>query len=86
MEGSFDTYEYLRELGVPKERARGVIGTAVYTEFMWTVNARALMHFIEQRIDSHAQWEIQQYAQALLDIMIETMPITGSIFREKLGR
>ena len=85
MEAGFDAYEYLRELGIPKELARGVIGTAVYTEFMWTVNARALMHFITQRIDSHAQWEIRQYAKALLDIMIEVMPITGKIFAEKIG-
>ena len=39
------TYERLVEAGVARELARSVIPVGAYTEFFWTVNARALMNF-----------------------------------------
>ena len=34
-----------------REVFRGVLGTAYYTEFYWTLNFRALMNFLELRLE-----------------------------------
>ena len=46
MEASFDLYERLVAEGWKREQARGVLGLAVYTEFIWTVNAWSLMNWL----------------------------------------
>ena len=45
-EQAFATYERLVEAGVARELARAVMPVGAYTEFYWTVNARALMNFV----------------------------------------
>ena len=80
MEREFDAYEDLVRGGWAKERARGVIGTAVYTEFIWTVNAWSLMNWLTKRLDKAAQWEHRQYAQAVLVLFRQAMPITAEAF------
>ncbi|MBC7314909.1 MAG: FAD-dependent thymidylate synthase [Chloroflexi bacterium] len=82
MEASFDVYEKLVASGWKKERARGVLGLAVYTEFIWTVNAWSLMNWLQKRLDPAAQWEHSQYAEAVLDIYLRVMPITATAFKE----
>jgi thymidylate synthase (FAD) len=82
MEASFDLYERLVDLGWKKEQARGVLGTAVYTEFIWTVNAWSLMNWLEKRLDKGAQWEHAEYARSVLAIFHNLMPITAQAFEE----
>jgi len=82
MDASFDLYERLVENGSPREQARGILGTAVYTQFVWTVNAWSLMNWLHKRLDKGAQWEHRQYAKAILSLFEETMPITGGAFKE----
>ncbi len=87
MEASFDLYERLVQAGWRKERARAVLGTAVYTEFIWTVNAWSLMNWLTKRIHKSAQWEHRQYALGVLQLYEETMPVTAAAFKEfVLGR
>ena len=82
MEASFDMYNELIAFGMRREQARGVLGTAVYTEFIWTVNAWSLMNWIQKRINTAAQWEHKQYARAVLEIFTDIMPITADAFKE----
>lgn len=82
MESSFDLYERLIAAGWRRERARGVLGTAVYTEFIWTVNAWSLMNWLEKRLDPGAQWEHRQYALAIMGIYRQVMPVTATAFEE----
>lgn len=82
MEASFDVYEQLVNAGWKKERARGILGLAVYTEFIWTVNAWSLMNWLQKRLDPAAQWEHSQYAEAVLEIYLQVMPITATAFKE----
>lgn len=77
---AFNSYDLLLKKGVAKEIARLVIPVGAYTEFYATTNARALMNFINLRADSNAQWEIQQYANALEQIFEKQMPVTHSHF------
>ena len=86
MEASFDLYERLVAEGWKKEVARGVLGTAVYTEFIWTVNAWSLMNWLEKRLDKGAQWEHAEYARAILEMFHQTMPVTAQAFEEFILR
>lgn len=62
-------YEGLLEEGVSREQARMLLPVAQYTEFYMTINLRNLFHFLELRLDDHAQWEIRQYAEAMKQMM-----------------
>ncbi|MBI5210392.1 MAG: FAD-dependent thymidylate synthase [Elusimicrobia bacterium] len=77
---AYAAYRQLLGLGVARELARLVMPVGIYTQFYWTVNARNLMHFINLRADSHAQWEIQRYAEALAGFLAARMPWTWEAF------
>jgi thymidylate synthase (FAD) len=69
-------YKSLLASGVAREMARMVLPVNMYTEFYWTINARSLMNFVTLRADAHAQWEIQQYGEAVARFFREAMPWT----------
>jgi thymidylate synthase (FAD) len=79
-EAAFTAYERLVELGVARELARSVLPVGAYTEFFWTVNARALMNFLSLRNSETAQREIRRYAEATEQFLAEKMPITYAAF------
>lgn len=84
MEASFDLYERLLQAHWKPEQARGVLGTAIYTEFIWTVNAWSLMNWLQKRLDKDAQWEHREYARAALELYREVMPITAEAFVQEI--
>jgi thymidylate synthase (FAD) len=43
------------------------------------------MHFLRLRLALDAQWEIRQYAEAILSIFREVMPWTGEAFDKYLN-
>ena len=67
-------YKKLISLGVCREQARCVLPLGLYSEAYWTVSLQAVAHFIQLRTDSHAQWEIQQYAQRVRTIVEGVFP------------
>jgi thymidylate synthase (FAD) len=77
---AYATYERLVELGVARELARAVLPVGAYTEFYWTVNARALMNFLSLRNSENAQREIRRYAEACERFFAERMPVTYEAF------
>ncbi len=79
-EESYRVYKELLNKGVARELARVVLPLSTYTQFYWTVNARSLMNFLSLRADSHAQWEIQQYALVIAEFFKETCPWTYDAF------
>jgi thymidylate synthase (FAD) len=79
-EQAFETYERLVEAGVARELARSVMPVGAYTEFYWTVNARALMNFVSLRAHESAQREIRRYAEAVEMFLAERMPVTHAAF------
>ena len=79
-EGARNLYHDLLGLGVAREQARMVLPSNTYTEMMWTVNARSLMNFLSLRLDQGAQYEIRVYAEAILAIFEDKMPITKRAF------
>ncbi len=79
-EHAFSTYERLVEAGIARELARSVLPVGAYTEFYWTINARALMNFVSLRAAETAQREIRRYAEAVERFLAERMPITHAAF------
>lgn len=80
MASAFDTYDWLVRIGWKPEQARIVIPVAIYTEFIWTVNAWSFMNWLYKRLDKAAQWEHRQYALAALAISHKIMPTTIEAF------
>jgi thymidylate synthase (FAD) len=62
-------------MGVCREQARCVLPVGLYSEVYWTVSLQAAAHFIKLRTDSHAQWEIQQYAHVVRLIVDGIFPV-----------
>jgi thymidylate synthase ThyX len=77
---AFATYERLIEAGVARELARTVMPVGAYTQFFWTVNARALMNFVSLRAAGAAQLEIRRYADAVESFFAARMPVTHAAF------
>jgi thymidylate synthase (FAD) len=78
-------YESLMEQGVCRELARGLLPLATYTEFIYTCNLHALMHFMRLRLHQGAQYEIRAYAHNLLKLALPHFPIALEAWRQKYG-
>lgn len=75
---ALNLYEKLIKQGVAPEQARFVLPQGTYTEWWWTGSLAAYSRFYNQRTDLHAQWEIQQYAQAISKIIAKLFPESWS--------
>ena len=66
--------EMSKQLGVANEMARMVLPVSVYTEWIWKNDLHNTLHFLKLRTDEHAQWEMRQYADAMLQLLREQFP------------
>jgi thymidylate synthase (FAD) len=73
-EKSISAYKKLLHLGIAPEQARSALPQGTYTEWWWTGSLSAYARVYHQRIDTHAQWEVQQYAKAIGDIIEPLFP------------
>lgn len=65
---------------VAKELARSILPVNIYTQFYWKIDLHNLMHFLRLRCDSHAQYEIREYANIILDLLKLWLPSTYQAF------
>ncbi len=79
-EQSLEMYTEYEKRGIAKELARINQTVNGYTEYYWKCNVHNLMHFLRLRMDSHAQYEIRVYAEAMFEIFKQWMPITAQAF------
>lgn len=77
----YSHYQDLLDQGVCKEQARMVLPLSLITELYATCNLRSLMHFLALRLDVHAQKEIRELSQGMLDL-IKNIP--GNPFKYSL--
>lgn len=80
----FRTYKKLLEDGCPRELARSVLPVSSYSRMFATVDLHNLMHFLRLRLHSHAQYEIQVYARAIVELIEPVVPVTMAAFNESL--
>lgn len=72
--------------GVARELARINLTLNTYTQWYWKIDLHNLMHFLRLRADSHAQYEIQVYAKAMLETMKCWVPLAHEAFTDyRLG-
>lgn len=81
-EQAYKVYQMMIHSGVAREMARMVLPLNIYTEVYSCWDLRNLLHFISLREDSHAQFEIQEYAKAMKSICQELFPMTMVAFEE----
>jgi len=76
-------YKQALEDGIAPEQARLLLPAyAMYVRWRWTASLNAILHFISQRVDEHAQYEIQQYAKAIYGIVHQQYPNTTAAWNE----
>lgn len=68
--------------GIARELARIGLPLSTYTQMYWQTNLHNLMHFLRLRADVHAQFEIRVYAEKMLEIMADWVPVTTEAFRD----
>ena len=76
---SVEIYKELLKEGVAPEQARSVLPQGTYTEWWWTGSLSAFARVYKQRIEAHAQWEVQQYANGIGKILEPLFPHSWSV-------
>jgi len=77
---AYQSYQDMIEAGIAREMARMVLPVNIYTECYSCWDLKNLLHFVALREDSHAQAEIQEYAKAIKEILMNLFPWTMSVF------
>ena len=72
--------------GLARELARMNLSLNFYTQWYWKIDLHNLIHFLELRTDSHAQYEIRAYAAVMLDVLKRWTPLTyAAVVDYRLG-
>ena len=79
---SFEIYSELNEAGVARELARAVLPVNLYTEWYWKNDLHNLLHFIGLRSDSHAQYEIRVYSDAMAESVKAVAPFAWEAYQD----
>lgn len=79
---SFEAYKELLQSGLARELARSVLPVNTYSKYYWTIDLWNLMHFLRLRLDSHAQYEIRVYAEAVLELIRDVAPLAVEAFED----
>lgn len=77
---AYDLYLEAIENGVSKQQARAFLPVNIYSEMIWSCNARSMMHFLGLRNHDAAQMEIREYAAVAEGIFKTIMPFTAGFF------
>jgi thymidylate synthase (FAD) len=73
-------YDKALEAGIAPEQARLFLPAyGMYVRWRWTVSLHGVLTFLEQRLPSDAQKEIQDYAKAVKELTKESFPETYKI-------
>ncbi len=72
--------------GLARELARMNLPLSTYTQWYWKCDLHNLLHFLALRADSHAQYEIRVYAEAMLKVVQTWVPAVYRAFSDyRLG-
>ena len=87
---AYDNYEAMisdeGQDGLARELARMNLPANIYTQWYWKVDLHNLFHFLRLRADSHAQYEIRVYAEAICEMVRDWVPAAYGAFEDyRLG-
>lgn len=83
MKKIIDGYHNLLWMNIAKEQARIVLPLNMYTKVRWTASWQALCNFISLREESHAQYEIREYAKIIKLCMAESFPECYAVYEKE---
>lgn len=79
IETGIQKYESALSQGVCAEQARLFLPAyGMYVRWYWTASLQSVCHFLNQRLESDAQKEIQNYAKAILELSKPLYPVAAS--------
>lgn len=79
-----DAYHQALDDGIAPEIARLFLPAyGMYVRWRWTVSLQGILTFLDQRLEHDAQWEIQEYAKAILDLTRQAFPETINMLYEE---
>ena len=73
---STGAYGWLTENEVARELARIDLPLSTYTQWYWKIDLHNLLHFLTLRVDTHAQWEIQEYGRVMAGMLKRVAPLS----------
>lgn len=77
-------YEQALKDGLAPEQARLFLPAyGMYVRWRWTISLSGLFHFLDERLEHDAQWEIQQYAQAVDTLVAVAFPACSAAQKDK---
>lgn len=83
---AYDHYEAMiateGQQGLARELARMNLPANIYTQWYWKVDLHNLLHFLRLRADSHAQYEIRVYADAIAAMVRDWVPAAWGAFED----
>ena len=68
--------------GLARELARINLTLSTYTQWYWKTDLHNLLNFLSLRADTHAQYEIRVYADAMMETLRRWCPITFQSFSD----
>jgi thymidylate synthase (FAD) len=72
---AYKKYTEALSVGIAREQARMILPVSLYTEWYWKIDLHNLFHFLALRCDSHAQYEIRVFAEAMLELITPIVPV-----------
>ena len=79
---AFEDYRYMIARGCPRELARSILPLGTYSHMFATMNLNNLFKFLGERMHEHAQYEIRVYANAMLELIRDIVPVAVSCFED----
>ena len=79
---SFEIYSELNREGVARELARAILPVNLYTEWYWKNDLHNLLHFVGLRSDSHAQFEIRVFSDAMASYIKKVAPHAWEAYQD----
>ena len=80
---NYAVYEHhINNHELARETARSILPVGGYTECYWKANLKNFLHMARLRMDSHAQWEIQEFARAMYELVKPLFPIACEAFED----
>ncbi|MBK9757268.1 MAG: FAD-dependent thymidylate synthase [Nannocystis sp.] len=78
---AYADYQHLaNDLGIARELARTLLPVSLYTQWIWKIDLHNLLHFLDLRLDPHAQIEIRVFAEAMAEFVRDWVPHAWEAF------
>lgn len=75
-------YEAYLAKDMRRELARINLPVSLYTEWYWKIDLHNLLHFLQLRLDKHAQYEIRVFAEVMAEMVKAHVPLAWRAFED----